>query len=151
MLLWVCEGLTFDRRKRACKVQWIFYTRCITTNSRSQFTFTMISLKYDLRQVLQQYLFLIVNCSSAESIATDYRLDDQRVKNFHLSISSRPDDLGSPSLLYNGYWGDLPWGQSGRGVKITTHLQPVLRSRKCGSIYPLPPPPYAFTAQCVVS
>jgi hypothetical protein len=32
-------------------------------------------------------------------------------------------------------------GSSGRGVKLTTHLQLVPRSRKCGSIHPLPHTP----------
>ncbi|PNF31270.1 hypothetical protein B7P43_G12651 [Cryptotermes secundus] len=30
------------------------------------------------------------------------------------------------------------------GLKLTTHLQLVLRSRKCGSIHP--PPPYVLVA-----
>jgi hypothetical protein len=34
--------------------------------------------------------------------------------------------------------GALSRGLSGRGVKLTTHLQLVPRSRKCGSIHPLP-------------
>jgi hypothetical protein len=53
-----------------------------------------------------------------------------RVKNFLFSTSSRP------SLLSNWYRG---W--SCRGVKLTTHLQPVSRSRIRGSIHPLPHTP----------
>jgi hypothetical protein len=37
--------------------------------------------------------------------------------------------------------GALSRGQSGRGVKLITHLQIVPRSRKCGSIHPLPHTP----------
>jgi hypothetical protein len=33
-----------------------------------------------------------------------------------------------PSLLSNGYQGLFPWGYSGQGVKMTTHLHLVLRS-----------------------
>jgi hypothetical protein len=40
---------------------------------------------------------------------------------------------GPPNFLSNGYR-----GKSNRGVKLTTHLQLVLRSRKRGSMYPLP-------------
>jgi hypothetical protein len=32
----------------------------------------------------------------------------------------------------------FPGGESGKGVKLTVHLQLVPRSRKCGSIHPLP-------------
>jgi hypothetical protein len=51
----------------------------------------------------------------------------------------RPDRLwGSPTLLSNGYRLLFLRGQSGWGVKLTTHLQLVPRSRKCGSIHPFP-------------
>jgi hypothetical protein len=45
----------------------------------------------------------------------------------------------TPTLLSNGYW----W-QSSRGVKLTTNLQPLPRSGKCGSIrvHSLPPSPH---------
>jgi hypothetical protein len=36
---------------------------------------------------------------------------------------------GPPSLISNGYRGLFPRGQSGRGVKLTTHLHLVPRSR----------------------
>jgi hypothetical protein len=45
---------------------------------------------------------------------------------------------GSPNLLSNGYRGYFSRGSNNRGVKVPTYLQQVPRSRKCGSIHPLP-------------
>jgi len=60
----------------------------------------------------------------------------------YFSSLPRPDQLwGPPSLLSNGYLGLLPWGQIGRVVKLTTHLQLVPRLRMCGDIPPLPHTP----------
>jgi len=53
---------------------------------------------------------------------------------------------GPPSLLSNGYQRLFPWGYSGRGTKLTTHLQLVLRSRMRGAIPPLQQ--YVFMAWC---
>jgi hypothetical protein len=63
---------------------------------------------------------------------------------------SRPDRLwGPPSHLSNGYQGlSLPGGKRGRGVKLTTHLHLVLRSRMRGDIPPLPQ--YVFMPWCLV-
>jgi hypothetical protein len=62
---------------------------------------------------------------------------------FHNDLGSKifssprpPDRLWGP-LLSKGYWGLFPRGLSGRGMKLTTHLQLVPRSRQCGSIYSL--------------
>jgi hypothetical protein len=55
------------------------------------------------------------------------------------SCPNRPDRLwGSLNFLSNGYLGLFPRGQSGRGVKLNTHLQVVPRTRKCGSIHTPP-------------
>jgi hypothetical protein len=54
----------------------------------------------------------------------------------------RPDRLwGSPNFPSNGHRGLFPRGYSGRGVKLTTHFQLVLRSRNRGFIHPLPHTP----------
>jgi hypothetical protein len=53
------------------------------------------------------------------------------------SSPQRPDRFwGPPSLLYNGYRRHF-----GRGVKLTTHLELVPRSKIRGSIHPLPHTP----------
>jgi hypothetical protein len=53
-----------------------------------------------------------------------------------------------PNLLFNGYQGLFPWGLSCRGVKLTTRLQLVPRSRMRGAIPQLSQ--YAFMAWCSV-
>jgi hypothetical protein len=88
---------------------------------------------------------ILMNLDSSVGIATGYGLDDRgggssspgRVKNVHFSISFRPA-LGSIQPPIKWIPGSFSRGQSGRGVKLTTHLQLVPRSRKCGSIHPLP-------------
>jgi hypothetical protein len=48
-----------------------------------------------------------------------------------ISSSQHPDRLlGQPSLLlHNGYWWLLHWQSSSRGIKLTTHLHLMPRSR----------------------
>jgi hypothetical protein len=84
---------------------------------------------------------------SVVDIATGYRLD-VRGLGVCVSLGSRifssppcPDRHWDPPNLSNGYQGLFPWGESGRGVDLNTHLRPVQRSRKCGSIHPLPNTP----------
>jgi hypothetical protein len=61
----------------------------------------------------------------------------------------RPERLwGPPSLLSNRYQVLFPWGQSGRGVKLTTHLHLVPRSKMRRAIPPLPQ--YVFMAWFLV-
>jgi hypothetical protein len=51
----------------------------------------------------------------------------------------RPDRYwGPPNLLSVEYMGLFPQGLSGRGVKLTAHVQLVARSRKRGYIHSLP-------------
>jgi hypothetical protein len=57
-----------------------------------------------------------------------------RVKNVHFSTSSTPA-LGPTQSTERGLFHRV---LSGRGVKLTTHLQLVSRSRKHGSIHPFP-------------
>jgi hypothetical protein len=108
-------------------------------------------LRYRKVTSLYHYLQQVISCSWIMEILcyhsnTDWlragRLRDRgsspgRVKNFHFSISSRPA-LGSTQPPIQWVPGALSRGYSGRGVKLTAHLQLVPRSRICGSIYPLP-------------
>jgi hypothetical protein len=56
--------------------------------------------------------------------------------------------LGPTSLLSNGYQGLFPWELSGRGVKLTTRLYLVPRSKNEWGYTSTPP--YAFMAWCSV-
>jgi hypothetical protein len=80
-------------------------------------------------------------------IATDYGLDNRMI-GFRIpaggwkffSATPRPDRLWCPrSLLYNGYKRLFHWGQRGRGVKLTTHLHLVPRSKNAWRYTSTPP------------
>jgi hypothetical protein len=84
---------------------------------------------------------------SAVGIATGYWLDHRgvgvRVPRGSRIFSSRRlrDWLCGPlklNFLSNGYWELFSRGLSRRSMKLTTHLQLVTKSRKYGSIHPLP-------------
>jgi hypothetical protein len=86
-----------------------------------------------------------ISRDSVVGIATGYGLDDGGVgarvpvEARIFSSPRRPDRLRGPSsVISTGYGGSFPRGLSGSGVKLTTHLQLMPRSRKCGSIHPLP-------------
>jgi len=60
-----------------------------------------------------------------------------------------PDHLWGPlSLLSSGYQGLFLWGYSNWGMKLTTNLHLVLKSRMCGAMPPLSQ--YAFMVWCSV-
>jgi hypothetical protein len=85
---------------------------------------------------------------SVVGVATGYGLDDRRL-GVRVPVGSRfsllhvvQTDSGAHRTFYPmGTEGLFPRGQSGRGVKLTTRLQLVPRSSKCGSIHPLPHTP----------
>jgi hypothetical protein len=92
---------------------------------------------------LYEYIFV-----SAVDIATVYGLDDWGdgvrvpVGSSIFSFLCRPDLLwGQPSLLSKGHRGSFPGGKAAGAWKLTTHLQLVSRTRKCGSIHPPPNTP----------
>jgi hypothetical protein len=82
---------------------------------------------------------------TAVGIETGYGLDYRWVT-VRVPVGSRafssprhPDRLWDPlSLLSNRYRGLFSRGYNSRKVKLTTHLQLMVRSRKYESIHPLP-------------
>jgi len=77
--------------------------------------------------------------------AISYLLDTGKV---HIP-QARPDRLwGPPSLLSNGSQGHFSWRQSGRDVKLTTHLHLMRRSKNAWSYNSIPQ--HAFMAWCSV-
>jgi hypothetical protein len=94
--------------------------------------------------LLIQHTTCMRSRDSSVGIATGFGLDGQGVggrvpgrgKIFLLSTSSRPV-LGPTQPLIQRAPGALSSGKSSRGVKLTTHLQQVPRSRIHGSTNPL--------------
>jgi hypothetical protein len=81
---------------------------------------------------------------SAVGIAAGYGLDDWGVwvrvpveARIFYSVQGLDWFWGPISLLSNGQRWLFPRGYSGLGVKLTTQLQPLPKSRKHGCIYPL--------------
>jgi hypothetical protein len=59
-----------------------------------------------------------------------------------------PDRLWHPSIQWVP--GALLLGQSGRGVRLTTHLQLEPRGQENVGLYIHPPPTYAVLGQCLI-
>jgi hypothetical protein len=77
----------------------------------------------------------------SDTLTCDYHLKSRRSvgyePKFRVPVGSRI--FSSPRRPHRlWYWGLFPTGQSGRGVKLTTRLQLMQRSRKRGSINRLP-------------
>jgi hypothetical protein len=91
------------------------------------------------------------NRGSSVTIVTSLRAGrsglDSRQGQWWDSFSSppRPDRFwGPPSLLSNGHREIFPWGQSGRGVMLTTHLHLVPEIKNAWGY--TSSPPYVFMA-----
>jgi hypothetical protein len=115
---------------------------CKDVRLTGAWTFGEVSFVLYIQEIIR---YRPVSRDSSVGIATSYWLDDRGV-GVLVPVVSRiftspccSDRLwGPPNLLSNGYWGLFPRGKSGRAMKLTTHLQLVQRSRKCGSIHPHP-------------
>ena len=55
----------------------------------------------------------------------------------------------SPSLPFSGYWGSFPGDKSAGGVKLTAHLDPMLKFGISGATLLLPL--YAFKEQALAN
>jgi hypothetical protein len=91
------------------------------------------------------YIFILIKSrDSAVGTAGAYGLDDGGV-GFRVPVGLKFSllhlvETGSgvyTTFYLMGNGGFFPGGKRGRDVKLTTHLQLVLRSRKRGSIHPL--------------
>jgi len=107
---------------------------------------------YSIYISINHFHYYKIRCSSV-SVVTRLRagrLDfDSRQGLRFFSSPPHSDRLWSPySLLSRGYRRFFLQGLSGRGVKLTTHLHLVPRSRMCGALSPLPP--YFSMAWCLV-
>jgi hypothetical protein len=90
---------------------------------------------------------------SSVGIATGYRLDDRGSIpgggwEFFSSTPCPDRFWGPPSLISNGYRGLSHWVQSGRCVKLTTHLHLVPRSKN--ALRYTSTPLYVFVTWCLV-
>jgi hypothetical protein len=138
----VCQFLDVLRRNTISYDETFFDFNLITSiDTINLFLYCSVS-------VFSLHKFIVRSRDRAVGIATDYGVDGRGVgvpvpvgaRIF--SSPRRPDWLWCPpNLLSNGYQGIFPRGLSDRGVKLTTDLQLVPRSRKCGSIHPLPHTP----------
>jgi hypothetical protein len=145
--------MTVSKRGKYAKIRTILYFRFCWRNNNG--AWKLMELRFYgrnnatvWRDVARNFCPFTESYGSRDSsvgIATSYGLDDRGV-GVRVPVGSRifssprrPDRLWvPPNLLSSGYRGLFHRGWSGRGVKLTTHLQLVLRSRKCGSIHPLP-------------
>jgi hypothetical protein len=85
-----------------------------------------------------KYYYLIMRTAIVQSVE---RLDTGRTAEGSEFESQYGQEFSLLHVLPNGYWRLFPREKSGRDVKLTTHLQPVSRSRIHGFIYALPHTP----------
>jgi hypothetical protein len=109
------------------------------------FTFYRNNTLSEFHIFLRSIIVRKLSRDSTVGVATGYRLDGQGLgvrvpvgARFFFSLCHPDWFWGPPSLLSNGYQGLFPLGLSGWGMKLTTDLQLVLRSRIHVSIHSLP-------------
>jgi hypothetical protein len=106
---------------------------------------------FSLKRAIFMYCDTVVRRGSVVGIATGKGLDNWGVAVrvpvwWRISTSHRSDRFwGLYNFLSNGCRGIFPRGLSGRGIKLTIHLQLVPRWRKRGT-HPLPPTPWRRSA-----
>jgi hypothetical protein len=141
MCLWLISAIKFHcqvsktslLQHSQSKARYIFHVPSVLL-------FYIFQNNYFNKNFFKDLLIYVRSQDSAVTTATSYRLDERGVR-VQVPVGWRifssqycPGWLwGPPTLLYNVYQGLWP-----RGMKLTTHLQLVPRSRKCGSIHSLP-------------
>jgi hypothetical protein len=114
-------------------LQILFEELILTFTSASKVIHSIYRLHFADLQFEFQWLFGWSRDSSAGTV-TGYGLDDLGLVPGSARFFSSPEcpdqSCGPSSLLSNGYRVLYPRGYSGRGVKLTTHLHLVPRSRK---------------------
>jgi hypothetical protein len=145
---WICclhlQGI-FTSSNRS---HYLYFTSLYTVNRLSFFRYIYLHmlnvfkcLEWSHSNFWALMKTIVLYCLETFCLQTEWlkvhSLSPGRVKIF--TSPYQPDWLWGPvSLLSNGYCGIFPQGQRSRGLKLTTHLHQVLRSRELGSMQPFP-------------
>jgi hypothetical protein len=149
--LWDIDGDSVARRtpcdsrvvvvdtQRICKYKFfLIYRNFVIFDVFQGTSVKCVALVYN---VLLLCVGMLWNLTIGIGIATGYGLDDRGVGIRDLVRSRIFSSPRHPDRFWGLYPAFYPMGTGGtfpRGVKLTTYLQLVPRSRKRGSIHPLP-------------